>query len=97
MKLLADQDVYAGTVAFLRGLGHDVDTAAERGVPCPRLCVGMPEQLQRLTMPTQSGGHGTPHLASHPGGFWVGGVTFVHGRLSLREKVLFHGAIGDNL
>ena len=32
MKLLADQDVYAATVAFLRDLGHDVDTAAERGL-----------------------------------------------------------------
>ncbi len=32
MKLLADQDVYAVTVQFLRGLGHDVATAAERGM-----------------------------------------------------------------
>jgi len=32
MKLLADQDVYAATIAFLRGLGHDVATAAERGL-----------------------------------------------------------------
>ncbi len=32
MKLLADQDVYAATVQFLRGLGHDVATAAERGL-----------------------------------------------------------------
>lgn len=32
MKLLTDQDVYAATVAFLRGLGHDVETAAERGL-----------------------------------------------------------------
>jgi predicted nuclease of predicted toxin-antitoxin system len=29
MKFLADQDVYAGTVAFLSGLGHDVVTAAQ--------------------------------------------------------------------
>jgi predicted nuclease of predicted toxin-antitoxin system len=32
MKLLTDQDVYAATVQFLRGLGHDVVTAAERGL-----------------------------------------------------------------
>lgn len=30
MRLLTDQDVYAVTVRFLRGLGHDVATAAER-------------------------------------------------------------------
>jgi predicted nuclease of predicted toxin-antitoxin system len=29
MRILADQDVYAVTVAFLQGLGHDVVTAAE--------------------------------------------------------------------
>lgn len=32
MKFLADQDVYAATVEFLRGLGHEVATAAERGM-----------------------------------------------------------------
>ena len=32
MKLLADQDVYAATVEFLRNLGHDVATAADRGM-----------------------------------------------------------------
>jgi predicted nuclease of predicted toxin-antitoxin system len=32
MRLLTDQDVYAVTVQFLRGLGHDVATAAERGM-----------------------------------------------------------------
>jgi predicted nuclease of predicted toxin-antitoxin system len=32
MRLLADQDVYAATVRFLRELGHDVATAAERGM-----------------------------------------------------------------
>jgi predicted nuclease of predicted toxin-antitoxin system len=32
MRLLADQDVYAATIDFLRGLGHDVATAAERGL-----------------------------------------------------------------
>lgn len=32
MRFLADQDVYASTTAFLRGLGHDVDTAAGRGL-----------------------------------------------------------------
>lgn len=32
MKLLTDQDVYAMTIQFLRGLGHDVATAAERGL-----------------------------------------------------------------
>jgi len=29
MRILADQDVYASTVAFLKGLGHDVLAAAE--------------------------------------------------------------------
>ena len=29
MRILADQDVYAATVAFLRGHGHDVVTASE--------------------------------------------------------------------
>ena len=32
MRLLADQDVYAATVQYLRGLGLDVVTAAERGM-----------------------------------------------------------------
>jgi predicted nuclease of predicted toxin-antitoxin system len=32
MRLLTDQDVYAATVGFLRNLGHDVVTAAERGL-----------------------------------------------------------------
>jgi predicted nuclease of predicted toxin-antitoxin system len=32
MKFLADQDVYANTVAFLRGLGHDVVAAAQLGL-----------------------------------------------------------------
>ena len=32
MKFLADQDVYALSVRFLRGLGHDVVTAAEIGL-----------------------------------------------------------------
>jgi predicted nuclease of predicted toxin-antitoxin system len=32
MRLLADQDVYAATVRLLRDLGHDVATAAERGL-----------------------------------------------------------------
>lgn len=32
MKLLADQDVYAATVQLLRGLGHDVATASDRGM-----------------------------------------------------------------
>jgi predicted nuclease of predicted toxin-antitoxin system len=30
MKLLTDHDVYASTVLFLRGLGHDVVTVGER-------------------------------------------------------------------
>lgn len=30
MRLLTDQDVYAATAQFLRGLGHEVVTAAER-------------------------------------------------------------------
>ncbi len=32
MKFMADQDVYALTVRFLRELGHDVTTAAEAGM-----------------------------------------------------------------
>lgn len=32
MKFLADQDVYAVTLAFLRGLGHDVVPAAQLGL-----------------------------------------------------------------
>ena len=32
MKLLADQDVYASTIGFLSGLGHDVVPAAQLGL-----------------------------------------------------------------
>jgi predicted nuclease of predicted toxin-antitoxin system len=32
MKFLTDQDVYATTVRFLSGLGHDVVTAAQLGL-----------------------------------------------------------------
>lgn len=32
MRLLADQDVYAATVQFLRDSGHDVATASELGL-----------------------------------------------------------------
>jgi predicted nuclease of predicted toxin-antitoxin system len=32
MKFLADQDVYAVTVRFLRGLGHDVISATQMGL-----------------------------------------------------------------
>ena len=32
MRLLADQDVYAATIAFLRDLGHEVTAAAELGL-----------------------------------------------------------------
>jgi predicted nuclease of predicted toxin-antitoxin system len=32
MKFLADQDVYASTIGFLRGLGHDVVLAAQLGL-----------------------------------------------------------------
>ena len=32
MKFLTDQDVYATTVRFLTGLGHDVSTAAQLGL-----------------------------------------------------------------
>lgn len=32
MKFLADQDVYALSIRFLQGLGHDVVTAAEIGL-----------------------------------------------------------------
>jgi predicted nuclease of predicted toxin-antitoxin system len=32
MRFLADQDVYSATVEFLRQLGHEVETAFERGM-----------------------------------------------------------------
>ena len=32
MKFLADQDVYASTIRFLSGLGHDVITARQLGL-----------------------------------------------------------------
>ena len=32
MRFLTDQDVYAGTVRFLSGLGHDVAPAAQLGL-----------------------------------------------------------------
>jgi predicted nuclease of predicted toxin-antitoxin system len=32
MKFLADQDVYAATIRFLNGLGHDVVSAAQIGM-----------------------------------------------------------------
>jgi predicted nuclease of predicted toxin-antitoxin system len=32
MKFLADQDVYASTIVFLSGLGHDVFRAAQLGL-----------------------------------------------------------------
>ncbi len=32
MKFLADQDVYATTIRFLTGLGHDVVQAAQLGL-----------------------------------------------------------------
>jgi len=32
MKFLADQDVWAATTTFLRGLGHDVVTSSELGL-----------------------------------------------------------------
>jgi len=32
MKFLADQDVYAITISFLRGLGHDVAPVAQLGL-----------------------------------------------------------------
>jgi predicted nuclease of predicted toxin-antitoxin system len=32
MRFLVDQDVYAATLAYLRGLGHDVVSAAELGL-----------------------------------------------------------------
>jgi len=32
MRLLTDQDVYEATVRYLRGMGHDVATAAEMGM-----------------------------------------------------------------
>lgn len=42
MRFLADQDVYAVTLKFLNGLGHDVATAAQLAscrqhwIPCMR-------------------------------------------------------------
>ncbi len=38
MRFLADQDVYAARVQFLRKLGLDVVTAAERGMSRLRGC-----------------------------------------------------------
>ena len=35
MRFLADQDVYALTVRFLRGLGHDVEEASHLGRSLP--------------------------------------------------------------
>jgi predicted nuclease of predicted toxin-antitoxin system len=32
MRILADQDVFARTISFLRGLGHDVAAASELGL-----------------------------------------------------------------
>lgn len=32
MRFLADQDIYAFTITFLRDLGHDVVSAAKRGL-----------------------------------------------------------------
>jgi predicted nuclease of predicted toxin-antitoxin system len=32
VKFLTDQDVYGGTVRFLRSLGHEVETASELGL-----------------------------------------------------------------
>ncbi len=32
MRILTDQDVYAASIQFLRGLGHDVVTAADVGM-----------------------------------------------------------------
>lgn len=32
MNFLADQDVYASTITFVRGLGHDVVAAAQLGL-----------------------------------------------------------------
>jgi predicted nuclease of predicted toxin-antitoxin system len=32
MKFLTDQDVYAATVGFLQGMGHDVVTASQLGL-----------------------------------------------------------------
>ncbi len=32
MRLLADQDVYAATIQFLQGLGHDVVPVAQIGL-----------------------------------------------------------------
>lgn len=32
MKFLMDQDAYGVTTAFLRGLGHDVQTAEDRAM-----------------------------------------------------------------
>lgn len=32
MKFLTDQDVYASTIRFLSGLGHEVVTAAQLGM-----------------------------------------------------------------
>jgi hypothetical protein len=37
MRILADQDVYAATIRFMIGLGHDVTRAADLGLGPPRI------------------------------------------------------------
>jgi predicted nuclease of predicted toxin-antitoxin system len=48
MKLLADQDVYAGTIRFLSSLGHDV-------VPVAQLGLAQAEDAELLRMAHEQG------------------------------------------
>lgn len=59
MKFLADQDVYAATIAFVRGLGHLV-TAAELGMSqaadSDLLCVAKEQSRVFITRDRDFGG-----------------------------------------
>lgn len=50
MRFLTDQDVYAATVCFLSGLGHDVATAAQLGLAqaADAVLLGVAQQQGRI-------------------------------------------------
>lgn len=52
MRFLADQDVYAGTIGFLSGLGHEVSAAAELGLARAEDAVLLPfaREQQRILL-----------------------------------------------
>jgi predicted nuclease of predicted toxin-antitoxin system len=66
MKFLTDQDVYAITVRFLNGLGHDVVTASQLGL-------AQAEDAQLLQTAQQQG----RILITRDRDF--GGLVFIHG------------------